>query len=81
MKLTQIGEKKLYCLDKGDRKLYFSHEVPIAYVIDDVVHITLQRFSATTSKHKSLITNKLEHGKLNKTEDRGLFNKMVSLYF
>ena len=81
MKLTQIGEKKLYCLEREDRRLYFSYEVPIAYVIDDVVHVTLQRFTPTTSKHKSLITNKLEHGKLNKTEDRDLFNKMVSLYF
>ena len=81
MKLIQIGEKKLYYLEKGDRRLYFSYEVPIAYVIDDVVHMTLQRFTQTTSKHKSLITNKLEHGKLNIAEDRDLFNKMVSLYF
>ena len=81
MKLIQIGEKKLYYLEKGDRRLYFSYEVPIAYVIDDVVHMTLQRFTPTTSKHKSLITNKLEHGKLNIAEDRDLFNKMVSLYF
>jgi len=81
MKLIQIGEKKLYCLDKGDRKLYFSYEVPIAYVIDDVVHVTSQRFTPTTSKHKSLITNKLEDGKLNIVEDRNLFNQMVSLYF
>ena len=65
MKLIQIGEKKLYCLDKGDRKLYFSYETPIAYVIDDVVHIKLKRFSATTLRHKSLITSKLEDGKLN----------------
>ena len=81
MKLIQIGEKKLYYLEKGNRRLYFSYEVPIAYVIDDVVHMTLQRFTPTTSKHKSLITNKLEHGKLNIAEDRDLFNKMVSLYF
>ena len=81
MKLIQIGEKKLYCLDKGDRKLYFSYEVPIAYVIDDVVHINLKRFSATTLRHKSLITSKLENGKLNVVEDRDLFDKMVSLYF
>lgn len=81
MKLIQIGEKKLYYLEKGDRRLYFSYEMPIAYVIDDVVHITMQRFTATTSKHKSLITNELEHGKLNIAEDRNLFNQMVSLYF
>jgi len=81
MKLIQIGEKKLYCLDKGDRKLYFSYETPIAYVIDDVVHIKLKRFSATTLRHKSLITSKLEDGKLNVVEDRDLFDKMVSLYF
>ena len=81
MKLIQIGEKKLYYLEKGDRRLYFSYEVPIAYVIDDVVHITMQRFTTTTSKHKSIIANKLEHGKLNIEEDGDLFNKMVSLYF
>ena len=81
MKLIQIGEKKLYCLEKGDRKLYFSYEVPIAYVVDDVAHMTSQRFTPTTSKHKSLITNELERGKLNIEEDRNLFNQMVSLYF
>ena len=81
MKLIQIGEKKLYYLEKGNRRLYFSYEVPIAYVVDDIVYMTLQRFTPTTSKHKSLITNKLEHGKLNIAEDRDLFNKMVSLYF
>lgn len=81
MKLTQIGEKKLYCLEREDRKLYFSYEVPIAYVIDDVVHVTLRNFTPTTTKHRNLITNKLEHGKLNIAEDKDLFNKMVSLYF
>ena len=81
MKLIQIGERKLYCLEREDRKLYFSYGTPIAYVMDDIVHVTLQRFSPTTSRHKNLITNELEYGKLNKTEGGDLFNKMVSLYF
>ena len=81
MKIKQIDGKALYRLEKGDKTVYFSYEVPIAYVIENELHVTSRKYSPTTTKHKNIIKNKLEVNKNIITESHDDFMRMISLYF